>query len=363
MSSRSKVNIEDFISRCQKQKEFIGGKGNLLVFTWYFKEGWFGSEYNLNDEILENKAYELGIDRVKNCIQETIVHREIGDDFISSINPGHWGSGFKVAIFNEAGLKWGEGTSFQTEYTLDTYEKLDKLKFNLSNKWVKILSKYWEGVENAFTQGILLTAFVPKSPLDLANGIRGNEIFMDMYDNPKLLDKLLDFCVDSIIKLDSYLRNNISIINSEPNGAFGVHLPGKVIWMNGDPIDLISVEMGDRFNKPSVEKVSEYAESIFFHHHSIGYERIRSVSNIKGVVLQNIEQDPVGPKLFDIIDKDLIEISHKQPIDFMANLADLSDPEKIIKKLSEGRFILHVNSGSLDEIKYIVNLVKKYSNF
>ena len=364
------VDFPDFSDRFKRQEDFfINGKGNLLVFAEYQEKAkWFGFDsglgaHGLTEEVLKEKAFDIGVARVRSCFQEASINNEIRDDYIPSINPAHWGSGFKVAVFTGSKVRFEKGTAYSTDYVLDSWEKLESLKFNHLNDWIKILLEYWRGIESAFIPGMLVVPFLYKSPLDLASGIRGNKIFTDMYDSPELLDRLLDFCTDSTILLDTYLRNTVGILNSEPNGAFGVYLPGKVIWMNGDPVDLISVEFGNRFNKPSLEKLANYAESLFFHHHSIGYNRADSISTIRGLRVQNIQQDPNGPNLFDVIDNNLIEASLRAPIDLYVNIADLPDPEQKLKKLCEGRFILHVETNTLDTCRELVSLVRKYSGF
>ncbi len=363
-------NYPDFSDRFKRQEDFfINMKGNLLAFGNYQKkkdpfEIYTGlGKYELTETVIKEKAFDIGVERVKICMQEAVVHNEIGDDFIPCINPAHWGSGFKIAIFTGSKLRFVKGTAYPTEYFIDTWEKLDNLEFNYLNNWIKILLKYWKGIESVFVPGILVTPFLYKSPLDLAFGMRGNEIFIDMIDNPIFLDTLLEFCVDNMIMLDTYLRNNVSILDLEPNGAAGMYLSDKVIWMNGDPVDLISIEFGDRFNKPSLEKLADYSESLFFHHHSIGYNRANSISKIRGLRVQNIDQDPNGPNLFDVIDNSLIEASLRVPIDLSANLADVSNIEQKLKLLCEGRFILHIEADTLDRCKDLVNLVKKYSGF
>ncbi len=363
-------NYPDFSDRFKHQEDFfINRKGNLLVFGRYPKradpfEIYTGlGKYKLTEDVIKKKAFDIGVERVKLCIEEAAVHRETGDDYIPSINPAHRGSGFKIAVFTGNKLKFEKGTAYSTDYILDSMEKLDDLKFDYTNDWIKLLLKYWEGIESVFVPGILVAPFLYKSPLDLANGLRGNEIFTDMYTNPEFLDRLLSFCTENMIMLDTYLRNNVSILNSEPNGVFGMYLQGKVIWMNGDPVDLISVEFGNRFNKTSLERLADYSDSLYLHHHSIGYDRANSISTIRGLRLQNISQDPTGPNLFDVIDSSLIEASLRTPIDLGANLSDVPDPEQKLKQLCKGRFILHIETDTLDYCKDLVNLVRKYSGF
>ena len=132
-----------------------------------------------------------------------------------------------------------------------------------------------------------------------------------------------------------------------------------MMFVNGDPIDLISEEMGDRFNNPSVEKLIGYAGSLYLHHHSVGISRASSVSRIKGLSVQEILQDPNGPELLECVDDDLIDASLKAPIELGVNLSHAPDFDELLERLRQGRFIVHVHTETLNECRNLLDRIRK----
>ena len=353
--------------RLQLHREFFQNRrGNLLVWASFNKDrtpwSWDipGQGKALSTEFLDRHAYELGIQHVRQCEAEACDHYRIGDDFYTGLSPANWGSGFKYAIFTGGDVMFHEGTSYTSGPVVREWIDLNGLRFDLDNRWIRCVIDHWRGIEAAYQGGLMVTPIAGKSPLDLANGLRGNDLFYDLYDAPERVDALLDFCVSSTITLDKFLRGKFKLLAEAPNGVSGAAFQKRSLWLNGDPVDLISEEMGARFNQPPIEKLATYAEAIFFHHHSIGYARADSVSRIEGLSMQNIQQDPNGPRLQDHVDDRLIEASLRVPINLGINLAECPDIDRLLARLAEGRFALEIKTDTADEARVLVRKARRY---
>ena len=80
-----------------------------------------------------------------------------------------------------------------------------------------------------------------------------------------------------------------------------------------------------------------------------------------GVTVQDILQDPNGPRLVDCIDQDLIAASRMAPIDFGPSLNfEREDLDEVLEKLSEGRFIVRENAPTREEARALVMRVRRY---
>lgn len=359
------VNTEYLKSNLEKQREFIcNGVGNILVFANYWKDRTpvnypiEGQSSKLSEEFLRKHAFDLGVQAIKSAKAQAIDHEKMADDFCPEVHID-WGVGMTAAFITGGDVIFQESTTYTTGPVVKTWDDLDTLTFDSGNRWISYALEFWRGVKSEFVDGIAVTPNVFRSPLDLANDLRGNAIFLDLYDNPECVDRLLNFCVESIIELDKLFRREVRILRQSPGGVWGAALPSPgMMFLNGDPIDLISEEMGHRFNKPTVEKLIEYAGALYFHHHSIGVSRAFSVSQIRGLSVQEILQDPNGPKLLESVDDDLISASLEIPIELGVNLAEASDLNLLLEKLSQGRFIVHLHTETLKECREMLERMR-----
>jgi hypothetical protein len=98
-------------------------------------------------------------------------------------------------------------------------------------------------------------------------------------------------------------------------------------------------------------------------------DQAKSVSKIKGLTVQEIFQDPNGPRLCDVVDEDLIEASMETPIQLDFNLRDLDlryvvdSIDSFLEKLIQGRFILRIELPNVDECVKLMKKVHKVMQY
>ena len=287
-------------------------------------------------------------------------HSEIGDDWIPYIWVS-WGTGGDTALLTgrEDDVVFYDGFSTFKEPFIKDWKDLDKLKLDLDNFWINSLRDFWRGVESAYDlEGITVSPVQFRAPLDFANELRGNDIFYDFYDYPDEVEALIEFCTDSIIKIYRHLGEVFPILRNAPGGSWGAVFGEDTLWLSGDPVDLISDKFASRFFVPSIEKLISEIGGVFLHHHSIGYKKANILSQIENLSLQEIAQDPNGPRLLDVIDDEMIEASHRVPIRLDANILEADNLDQLMEQLSQGRFILYVGIGEIG--LYDKENIKKY---
>lgn len=362
------INTECLKANLKKQHNFIcNKKGHILVFADYWKNrtpanySIEGQSSKLSEEFLRRHAFDLGIQAMKWAKAQAIDHEKMNDDLCPEVHID-WGVGMTAAFTTGGDVIFEDSTTYTTGPIIETWDDFDNLKFSLDNKWVSYALEFWHGAESEYAEGIAVTPNVFRSPLDLANDIRGNDLFLNLYDYPENVEILLNLCADSIIELDKIFRSEIRILRESPGGVWGVALPSSgMIFLNGDTIDLIREDMCCRFNNPSVEKLINYAGSLYFHHHSIGVSRAYSVSQTKGTMIQEILQDPNGPKLLESIDDKLISASLETPIDFGVNLLESPNLDEILERLRIGRFFIHIATETLSDCQRIIEKIREYA--
>jgi len=284
--------------------------------------------------------------------------RDLDDDTVPNVEV-YFATGAIIAMMSGAAVRFASGTAWSTpNYEIDQID----LAFNPDNPWVQFhlmasqdLANKWDG---DFT---LMPAFY-RSPLDSGLGLLGDKIFMMMYDDCGAVLNVAMACAEWSLKMEEFLNANLRWPAGLHRGVWGVALPDRAVFVNGDPVDLISGELQQKLDKPSCERLFTGAKGGFFHHHALGIRQAISVSHTKGMLVQNIHTDPnvEVPALLMLKDErirdSVIEASLRTPVqintDFLPIIKDF------IPILKKGCFILrHDNPGTAAET---LNLLGKY---
>lgn len=316
----------------------------------------------LSEEFLSKHAYDLGIQTALWAAHDLAVHEQVDDDAL----PGHaidFGTGSTASLFTGGEVHFEEYTSYSLDTFVKTWDDIDRLKFDPDNRWVRYDLDFWRGFSSAYTPGLAVSPHFFRSPLDLANDLRGNQIFIDMHDEPEQVDRLVTVCTDMIIDAVDFLRQEIPLLREAPSGIWGMASSSPdIVVVNGDPVDLISVEMGQRFDRPHIERLCREAGPVFFHHHTLGVSRVTSVAKMEGIFVQNFIYDPKCPKVLDIVDDEWIAASSRAPIDVCQDLTEAKDLDAVLAKMAQGRFIVHCYGKTSDECNDLIARVRSYDS-
>lgn len=327
----------------------------------------------LSDEFIDAHAYDLGVQAVRDALSMARLQQQTIDDDFCPFLMNRWGAAFPAAIFTGVGIRWLEGPGRVTT----GYAASDQIKrwedvpgaFNLDNKWVEYALEFWRGVESQDIAGLVVTPMFYRTPLDLANGLRGNQLFTDLIDSPREVGSLLDLCAEYTLRLDRLFRSEIAVLREAMGGALGAAMAPRTMLFNGDPIDMMSATMAERYEHPRMEQLTEYAGATLLHHHSLGVSRAVSVTKIKGLTLQEIQQDPNGPALSGVISNEMIEASLRVPIllewdSVYFGKADTEESlDALLDRVRLGRFILHFVFPDPEKCRQFVEAVRKASSF
>ena len=186
--------------------------------------------------------------------------------------------------------------------------------------------------------------FAFRSPLDLANGIRGDALFTDLYDHPEDVHRLVDRCAEAILAAHRRILAEAPV----PQGRWGMWrtwLPDGILFMNADPVDLISTEFAESFDRPSSQHVMTAAGGGFYHHHTLGVHQIEYAAGLEGVTVHNLVADS-NDLLYQIRDdaqirEAVLAASLVKPIHW--KLFDGEPLRDIVDILRHGRFILDLS--------------------
>ena len=293
--------------RISRHREFFGRRepGDLLVHssTWRGPslEGW------LNKVLHERgPASMLTTVGAESAVQEYVAQvRAAGDSFYAPEDDSvpcaivYWGIGGITAAMI-GGEPVFDGSTSWLEPNL-SWPDIDKLAFDPENKWVRMAVDVNRALQQRWEEDFMVLPYLHRSPLDAANGIRGTELFVEMYEEPDRVKALINWCADWSIALERLIAREAPRPAGCGVGVWGTWLPDNAVFVNGDPVGLLSREQGETFDRPSIEKLFTSTGGGFFHNHTIGLRQADLVSSYKGTVVQWFVNDPKQPSLAEAL--------------------------------------------------------------
>ena len=251
----------------------------------------------------------------------------------------------------EANMKWDE---------------IEKLQFNPDNIWIQFVRGVASALWDCWDEDFFILPYLHRSPLDGAMGIRGQDLFEDLYLDPERAKKLIEWCADWSIQTEKFLGEEVSEIAEWGRGAWGTWLPHRATFVNGDPVGMINRTMQPVFDRPYTEKLFTTVNGGFFHHHAIGLHQIDQVAQSRGMLVQEVLPDPNQPHPVDVIlnseekANEFVQASLKAPI--MLHTIPPALLNNLLSALAGGRFILVIDTEDRETAVNCINLVREKSN-
>jgi hypothetical protein len=243
----------------------------------------------------------------------------LDDDLLPAIAP--WYGIAEHTAFLGGEVEFAGGTSFNHQILKD-WDDFPKLKLDENHPWLRLVldgirhcRENWGGKFAAKLRGA-------DGPLDIANIIRGNDLFMDVYDHPDELHKLMDFCAAAArFTLDRQLRE-ASVLEGGVVTGFDIWLPLPCAGhLSDDPACMMSVENYAEFGLPYLKKVCAAYENVMLHTHSLGKKNLPQFASVPQIKWLQISSDPKSDRAIDVYreyenvlrDKIVVvELSHKE---------------------------------------------------
>ncbi len=356
----------------ERQRRFFASDtpGDRLVFVWSPEayadcppvEQLMGQ---VNDYIAANAGQLPGRPALERIVTRTVSDARrywawrdetIDDDYPHLIGV-HFDIGIQTAVMTGLEPRL-EGICWWLDCDL-SWEEIDTLSVQPDNRWFEmfdtlndLLWDQWEGDYH----------FLPhwhRSPLDAANGIRGNVIFEEMYTDPDRVKALTDWCVDCELAIEATLARHCQGPADWGAGHMGFVMPAGGVWVNGDPVALISREMMREFEQPYTGRLFTSTGGGFFHNHTKGLYQVDQVADTPGIVLQHFNRDPNCPRVSDVLAgeagprEDLLAASRRTPI--YPDQIDYEELDNYRPWLDEGRFVLDIINCPGDRIAATLN--------
>ena len=324
--------------------------GDLMATVW-------GDRGTSLEGFLTGKFHEHGTEKMMGrafleaCIEEYLaLFRSDGrsevvrfhDDCVPTALV-YWGIGSCNAAIT-GGKPFHDGTTSWYEPELE-WEQIEQLRFDPDNKWVQFALHVNHALWRRWEEDFHILPFLYRSPLDAANGVRGNELFLEMYTNPQAVHRLIDWCVDWSLEMERFLEANSH--RPCPDGwgraVWSCWLPDGAVFVNGDPVGLISREMALEFEQPYTARLFQSTGGGFYHNHTVGLYQTELVGKTPDNLLHYYVDDPHQPSAAEALlnmpqlRDEMLASSLETPIGMAVPIARLDETLEIAK---DGRFLI-----------------------
>ena len=267
----------------------------------------------------------------------------IRDDAIPAL-PLHFDIGIQTAVMT--GL---EPVFLSNSWWLEPnlkWDAIDGLEFNPDNRWFEMFLNLNRLLWKHWAQDYFFLPFLHRSPLDAANGIRGAALFEEMITSPDHVKRLVDWCVDCQLEVERLVYTCAEGPEDWGIGHMNVWLPKRAVWVNGDPVTMISRDMMKEFEQPYTGRLFSSTGGGFFHNHTKGLFQVDQVARTPGIILQHFNADPNCPRVSEVLSADpvqrdnILEASRRTPI--YVDQVSYAEWKTMWPLITEGRFMLEV---------------------
>lgn len=275
------------------------------------------------------------------------------DDTLPTMKP-YFGISIHSA-FVGGDVKFGGNTSYHIPM-LTTWDSLDSLTLKEDNLYLRMLldaMKYLK--EKSENNGFLLSLRGGDSPMDIANALRGNNLFLDFYDDGVQVHKLMKFCVDAARWT---WKHQTEIVDSLSDGR----ITGQAIWIPGNSIghlsedasSMCSVAIYEEFGKPYTQMLLDTYDAAIMHVHTKGRHQLSSIAGIDRIKFIQLEYDPNEPSPIEVYKNNIDILKDKVVVPIMTT----EEIQENIDFLSRHKQIVQIYAKSMEDAEKAVNLIK-----
>ena len=327
------------------------------------RNGWV-TKKNLFDYDFDNGGHlEMAADTAASAAKLGALNDGLDDDMIPWVGPDFGIAVHHAHLFENLPIQMAEWTSWSPHPLTGPdglhRDKIDAIRFNPNNRWVRMILEMVQFWVDHHDGSYLTIGHGHFSPLDLANAIRGNDIFLDFYDSPEELSLLMDRCTDAIAEFEELLRTTALAKQQAEIGTpfWGALGPKNAAYISEDVMDMSGPAISTQWGLPWTRRLRERLGTIMVHHHAMGLHVQHVIAQSMSGSLIQVSNDPNYPPTMNTFE-DIYARSGDNAIMLDASPQDIV---KNIDRLKHIRAIL-ITGGAREDVQKAVDAVRSVSN-
>ncbi len=227
---------------------------------------------------------------------------------------------------------------------------LDRIGFRPDNPWYRAQMIMLRTFVDAWDGSYGILPFAHFGPTDLANQLRGNAIFTDVYECPDELHHLLERCTEAILATEADIRANHLHGYHLDGFTFGAWAPTGT-YLSCDFGDLVSPDTLRTFERPYFDRLVDAWGGCYLHHHELGAHQIPVWAENDRIHIQFVHRDLNTVHLATVIDAAIIAASRRTPIQFIATPTEFIQHAQ---RWATGKFLVEVGCHTQAEVDAVL---------
>ncbi len=281
----------------------------------------------------------------------------IADDYIPYMAP-YFGIA-EHSSFVGGVVKYGGNTSYHN-HPLTDWSRFDELTLSEDNANFQMLLNSMRYLkERAKELGFLPSLRGVEAPMDMANAIRGNDLFYDLYDEPENVHRLCEFCLEAGKWTIDHQFDIVGMVRGCTLSGYGIMMPGHAIGhFSEDASCLCSAAQYEEFGLPYVRRLIAGYDSAQAHIHAVGRQALPAIGSLGTCKYIEITRDPNQPAPIDVLKEYEGCFDGKIPIITVSR----ADVEREKEYLKGRKTILWYSCATCGEASQMVDLVKEIND-
>ncbi|NMA94571.1 MAG: hypothetical protein GX974_00850 [Clostridiales bacterium] len=311
----------------------------------------------MNEWDFPNDLYEYLDARLERFLSYWDKRGYLGDDLIPSIHP--WFGIAEHSAFVGGEVEFTKETSYHHPVIKD-WDDFGKLELREDNPWIRMVLDGQQYLLERSEGRYAVKLRGADGPMDIANAVRGNELFVDFYEYPDEVHRLMEFCTDAVKWTLEHQKKTVGQLYGGVITGFDIWLPGNSIGqLSEDASTMCSPDIYREFGLPYTQKlVSEY-DHAFMHTHALGKHNIPVIAEMDKINVMEISSDPNRPRAIEIY-KDL-----EKELEDKVVVVQLTYDEIIenLDFLKNKKTIIWYSATDMDDAKRAIKLVRSELKF
>ncbi|MDO5424387.1 MAG: uroporphyrinogen decarboxylase family protein [Eubacteriales bacterium] len=281
------------------------------------------------------------------------IREYLDDDTVPTMKP-YYGIAIHTAFIGGE-VTFGANSSYHKPL-LDDYQRLDELELREDNRYFRLLLDSMEYLKKrGKEEGFLPSLRGGDSPLDIANAIRGNDLFLDFYEEEENVERLMEFCLKAARWTWKHQMEAVEEVAGGRMTGQAIWLPGNSIGhLSEDASSMCSQEMYETFGKPYLEGLMEDYDSAIIHVHTAGRHNLPPIASVEKMKLIQLEYDPQQPAPIEVYKANEAILKDKIVVPIMTT----DEIEENLEFLAEHKSIVQLYAASLEDAERAVNLIR-----
>ncbi|MBN1541112.1 hypothetical protein JW992_03130 [candidate division KSB1 bacterium] len=217
--------------------------------------------------------------------------KDLDDDTLPNICP--WFGIAEHSAWTGAEVHLQETTSLPIPF-IHNIEDVENLAFTPDQPWYRLMKRGYELLRRWQDDTYVISLRGTMAPLDIANAIRGNDIFTDFVLQPELVHRLLArLCQGIRWYFDQLIGWTDRVEGGTVFWITGGWMPfGTLGHLSNDAALLCSAECYETFSYPVETELARHYKGLLYHVHNEKWHYVPKLASLPGMRLLEVSNDP-----------------------------------------------------------------------